>query len=99
MNIDYLDLKTQEVKKIDSNILKQFESINWQDIVDMRNVLAHDYRGVDLDIVFAVVKVELPILKKVFIDCVKLFDKTDIEAIINTKHYSHFQKIIFRKWL
>ena len=37
----------EEVKKMDKQILQTQSSIEWQDVKDMRNFLAHDYRGVD----------------------------------------------------
>ena len=40
----------EEVKKIDNQLLQSQLSIEWQNIKNMRNVLAHDYRGVDYDI-------------------------------------------------
>lgn len=35
----------------------------WQDIIDFRNLLIHEYFRVDLDLVWSIVERELPILK------------------------------------
>ena len=60
----------------------------------MRNVLAHDYRGVDEDIVFNVVKIELPKLKLVLIEFLKVFSKDEVEEGLETKQYKHLKGII-----
>ena len=84
----------EEVKKTDKQLLKTQPGIEWQDIADMRNVLAHDYRGVDEDIVFKVVKVELPRLSKVLVQLLKVFSKSNIEQVLETKQYKHLKEII-----
>jgi uncharacterized protein with HEPN domain len=38
--------------------------IPWQDIVDFRNVLVHEYFRIDIDIVWSIVQQELPALKE-----------------------------------
>lgn len=40
----------------------QHPNIEWRKITGMRHRLAHDYRNVDLDIVWAVVTTEIPVL-------------------------------------
>jgi uncharacterized protein with HEPN domain len=84
----------EEVKKIDSRILQTDESIEWNNIVDMRNVLAHDYRGIDEDIVFEVVKKELPKLEKVLIGFLKLFTENEVAVVLETKHYKHLKGLL-----
>jgi uncharacterized protein with HEPN domain len=84
----------EEVKKIDKQLLQSEPSIEWQNISDMRNVLAHDYRGVDEDIVFKVVTIELPKIKLVFIDFLKVFAKNEVEEVLETKQYKHLKGII-----
>ncbi|MFP5040814.1 DUF86 domain-containing protein [Parasediminibacterium sp. JCM 36343] len=85
----------EEVKKIDKQLLQTQSNIQWQDLKDMRNFLAHDYRGVDLEIVFKVVKVELPKLSDAFIAFLRLFPKTEIEEALENEYYKHLYKIIF----
>jgi uncharacterized protein with HEPN domain len=84
----------EEVKKIDNKLLKTQPSIEWQNIKDMRNVLAHDYRGVYLEIVFSVVKIKLPKLSKSFIAFLHLFPKHEVEEVLQNKHYKHLKKIV-----
>ena len=60
----------EETKKIDENLLEKQPDIKWQNISEMRNILAHDYRGVDPEIVFDVIKNEVPKLKIAFIEMI-----------------------------
>jgi uncharacterized protein with HEPN domain len=85
----------EEVKKIDKEIFETQPSIEWQKLKDMRNFLAHDYRGVDYDIVFDVVKVKLPQLSTAFIAFLQLFPKHDVEEALQNKYYQSLQKIVF----
>lgn len=85
----------EEVKKIDKQLLETQPNIEWQNIKDMRNLLAHDYRGVDEDIVFKVVKVELPKLNEAFIEFLHLFPKQDVEEVLENDFYRHLQKVVF----
>jgi uncharacterized protein with HEPN domain len=85
----------EEVKKIDKEIFETQPSIEWQKLKDMRNFLAHDYRGVDYDIVFDVVKVKLPQLSAAFIAFLHLFPKQDVEEALQNKYYQSLQKIVF----
>ena len=84
----------EEVKKIDKQLLQSMPSIEWQNISDMRNVLAHDYRDVDEDIVFKVVKIELPRLKLVLIEFLKVFPEKEIDEVLETKQYKHLKEIM-----
>lgn len=85
----------EEVKKVEDEILQSQPNIPWQKVADMRNILAHDYRGVDLDIVFGVVKVELPKLCEAFIAFLHLFPQQEVEAVLQNQYYKHLQKVIY----
>jgi len=45
--------------------------VEWQDMKDFRNLLIHEYFGVDLEIVWKVIQDDLPVL----IDAVKEFNE------------------------
>lgn len=60
----------------------------------MRNILAHDYRGIDPDIVFDVVINELPKLKIAFLKMIYLFPMESIENILQTNQYEHLKKLV-----
>ena len=48
---------SQEMKNLETDIV-------WRDISGFRNILVHDYLGVDLNMIWSVVELELPRLKK-----------------------------------
>ena len=43
----------------------------WRDIVDFRNIVAHEYFGINVKEVFDIVKNEIPLLEKDFIALIK----------------------------
>jgi uncharacterized protein with HEPN domain len=52
----------EAVGKLGDSIKKAYPHIAWQDIKDFRNLLTHEYFGVDLEIVWNVVQEDLPTL-------------------------------------
>ena len=52
----------EAVSKLPEHIKTGNPDIHWQDIKDFRNILVHEYFGVDLEIVWNVVKDDLLIL-------------------------------------
>ena len=43
---------------------KNINEIEWRDIVDFRNILIHEYFGIDFDIVWNVIQQDLPRLRR-----------------------------------
>lgn len=84
----------EETKKIDKQLLKTQPHIQWQNIADMRNVLAHDYRGIDPEIVFDVVSNELTMLKVAFLKMLKNLPIDAINEILKTNQYKHLRNVI-----
>lgn len=58
---------TQETKE-------KFTEIEWSQIKGMRNIIIHEYFGVDLDIIWQVIKTDLPILKEKIIEVLGKLD-------------------------
>jgi uncharacterized protein with HEPN domain len=54
----------EAVKNMPEEIRKQHTDIPWKAIAGLRDVLIHQYFGVDLDEVWAILKNRLPLLKK-----------------------------------
>ncbi len=52
----------EAVGKLPEEFRDCYPEVNWQDIKDFRNVLIHEYFGVDLEIVWKVIENELPVL-------------------------------------
>lgn len=52
----------EAVGKLPERVKQQHPEVPWQDVKDFRNILVHEYFGVDLEIVWQVVNLELPVL-------------------------------------
>jgi uncharacterized protein with HEPN domain len=50
----------EAVGKLDDRLKEKYLGIAWQDIKDFRNLLIHEYFGVDLEIVWTVIQNDLP---------------------------------------
>lgn len=52
----------EAVGKLSAELKDGYPEIPWQDIKDFRNLLAHEYFGVDLEIVWNTIRDDLPML-------------------------------------
>lgn len=52
----------EAVGKLSDELKGGYPEIPWQDIKDFRNLLAHEYFGVDLEIVWNTIRDDLPML-------------------------------------
>lgn len=59
-----LEIIGEAVKNLPDGFKKQYPDIPWKKIAGMRDILIHDYFGVDLMQVWNTVKKEIPKLKK-----------------------------------
>lgn len=64
--IKSLEIMGEAAKKIPAGIRNKHPKIPWKYVVGMRNKLIHEYHGVDLEIVWEVIKSEIPPLKPKF---------------------------------
>ena len=54
----------EQVDKLTVEVKANNEQINWQKIYSLRNILAHHYFGINVEIVYQIISVELPKLKE-----------------------------------
>src|SRR5690606_8927289 len=59
-----LEIIGEATKNLSKNIRTEFNDIPWREMAGLRDVLIHDYFGVDLFTVWGVVEKELPRLRK-----------------------------------
>ena len=59
-----LEIIGEASKRVPKKIKDKHKDIEWKKIAGMRDVLIHDYLGVDVEIVWAVIENRLPELKK-----------------------------------
>ena len=62
--IQNLQIIGEASRSLSPVIRDQYPIIPWTKMIGMRNILAHNYFEIDLDIVWAVVEQELPTLKQ-----------------------------------
>lgn len=55
----------EATKHLPKNITLKYNNIGWRDIKDFRNLLIHEYFGVDFEIVWNTIKNDLPKLYEV----------------------------------
>ena len=61
--IRQLEVIGEAVKRLSPNIRIQYPEVPWRQIAGTRDVLIHDYMGVDIDRVWEIATREVPILK------------------------------------
>jgi len=62
--LHHLQVLGEATAKISIDFQNSNPIIPWSRIIGMRNILVHDYFGIDIDIVWKVVEKELPVLEK-----------------------------------
>jgi uncharacterized protein with HEPN domain len=60
----HLQIVCEAARALSSESKAQQTQVPWEKVAGMRNILIHEYFGIDTDIVWAVVEKELPSLKK-----------------------------------
>lgn len=58
-----LEIIGEAVKNIPAQVKELHPEIEWKKIAGLRDILAHEYFGIDLDVVWDIIKHKLPILK------------------------------------
>lgn len=66
--IRQLEIIGEATKRLSEQTRQRHNSIPWKDIAGMRDKLAHDYLGVDLDAVWSTVNTDIPALKEQIAD-------------------------------
>jgi uncharacterized protein with HEPN domain len=91
----------EQVNRMSDTLKNTYAHIHWQAIKGFRNLIAHDYVGVDRLIVFQTIQQRLPDLKEYIEHIIRTemqqgaFDKTDYDLSKQSNYYRHidFYKI------
>ena len=59
-----LEIIGEAVKNIPADVKEKHPDIEWKKIAGLRDILAHEYFGIDVDILWDIVENKLPHLKK-----------------------------------
>jgi uncharacterized protein with HEPN domain len=81
----------EETIKLEDQVKEEIAFIAWDQICGLRNRIAHDYRGIDPEIVFQIAKYELLPLKQACISILNLMKvpKESLVALTNSYWYKH----------
>lgn len=78
---------------------------HWRNVVDLRNIVIHEYFGIDADQIFNIVKVDVPSLEQELIEYVKKLNNRDQlkfaleQAKIDLKNAHRFASIEYLETL
>lgn len=53
----------EQIGKLTEDLKSRYNKINWEKIYSLRNILAHHYFGINVDIVWQIINTDLPKLK------------------------------------
>ena len=70
-----LEIIGEAVKKVPQDIRDLYPDVPWRNIAGMRDILIHEYSGVNLKRVWKVVKSDMPNLKKCVIEIIGKMDE------------------------
>jgi uncharacterized protein with HEPN domain len=59
-----LEVIGEAAKKVPDDLRSQLPDVDWQRIAGLRDVLIHQYFGIDLEIVWDVVRTKVPLLRE-----------------------------------
>ena len=59
-----IEIIGEAAKNISKDLTKKYPNIEWKEIIGTRDKIIHHYFGVDLEIVWDIIKVNLPDLKQ-----------------------------------
>lgn len=61
--VHHLEILGEACRGVSAAVRSKSSDVPWTAIIGMRNVLVHDYFGIDLDEVWTTVETDLPVLR------------------------------------
>jgi uncharacterized protein with HEPN domain len=84
-----LEIIGEAVKQLPDEIRSGYEKIPWKEIAGMRDKLIHWYFGVDYEIVWNVIKEEIPQLKPILKEIADKIAAIDAETLAQDEEANH----------
>lgn len=72
--IHHIQIIGEAASKLSASLRDRYPLITWSDIISMRNVLVHQYFGIDLNMIWDTVIIDIPILKQQIERIIKMED-------------------------
>ena len=63
-SIKQLEIIGEAANHLSGEIIEKYPDVEWKEIIALRNILIHEYFGVDAKIVWDIISEDLPSLKK-----------------------------------
>ncbi len=62
-SVKQLEIIGEAASKITKHFIKLYSEIEWREIIALRNLLVHEYFGIDEEIIWGIIKKDLPELQ------------------------------------
>jgi len=62
-SVKQLEIIGEAASKITKHFIKLYSEIEWREIIGLRNLLVHEYFGIDEEIIWGIIKKDLPELR------------------------------------
>jgi len=59
-----LEIIGEASKNVSGDFKEKYKDIEWREIIGTRDKIIHHYFGVNLDIIWDIIKIDLPVLKR-----------------------------------
>ncbi len=82
----------EESKKIDPKLKRSISTkIDWSNVARLRDKISHNYRGIDEDILWSIIKNDLLILKEALLEILDIIkpEKELIKEALKSPYYQH----------
>jgi len=60
----HLEIVGEAANNLESEFRAKYPEVQWRKIIDLRNVLIHNYLEVDIEIMWSIVSHDIPLLKR-----------------------------------
>lgn len=71
-----LEIIGEATKNIPDDVKKRYQGIPWKRMIGLRNIVIHEYFGVDLDNIWKIINENIPAVKP---DILKILDELEAE--------------------